>query len=40
MNGGVATEALILASIVVPLVALAIVCWIFWRAAQRDKRGE
>jgi len=40
MNGGVATDAVIVAAMVVTFVALGIVCWIFWRAAQRDKRGE
>ena len=36
-NGGtVALEAILVAAIVVPLIALAIVCWIFWRARERD----
>jgi hypothetical protein len=33
-----ATSGVILASIVVPLVILAIVGWFFWRASHRDRR--
>jgi len=29
-NGDHATEAVILASIVIPLVALGWLCWVFW----------
>jgi uncharacterized paraquat-inducible protein A len=31
-----ATDVVILASIVVPLVALAVVCWIFWQHRHDD----
>ena len=34
--GNGAIEGVIMASIVVPVMILAIVCWIFWRAAKRD----
>jgi hypothetical protein len=34
-SGNGALEAVIVLSIVVPLTVLAIVCWIFWRAARR-----
>jgi ABC-type spermidine/putrescine transport system permease subunit II len=37
--GDRAVEALIVASIVVPMIALAIVCWIFWKAAKRDRES-
>lgn len=33
-----ATAGVILASIVVPLVILATVGWLFWRASQRDRK--
>ena len=32
----VALEVVLVLSIVVPLGALAVVCWVFWKAAQRD----
>jgi len=35
-----ATEAIIVASIIVPLVMLGIVSWFFWRASQRDRRAN
>jgi uncharacterized paraquat-inducible protein A len=35
-TGDAALAGLVTASIVVPLVLLAVVCWIFWRAARRD----
>ena len=38
--GDRAIDAVLLASIVVPLIALAVVCWIFWKAAQRDRRAS
>jgi uncharacterized paraquat-inducible protein A len=31
-----ATNVVILASIVLPLVALAVVCWIFWQHRHDD----
>jgi len=31
-----ATNVVILASIVLPLVALAVVCWIFWQHRDDD----
>jgi len=34
-SGDAALEAVVVLSIVVPLTVLAIVCWIFWRAARR-----
>jgi hypothetical protein len=34
-SGDSALEVVVLLSIVVPLTVLAIVCWIFWRAARR-----
>jgi len=33
-----ATAGIIVASIVVPLVILAVVAWLFWRASNRDRR--
>ncbi len=35
-----ATEGIIVASIVVPLVILTVVGWLFWRASARDKRDN
>jgi uncharacterized paraquat-inducible protein A len=35
-SGQIALEGIILASIVVPLLILAVVCWIFWRAKKRE----
>jgi hypothetical protein len=32
----VALEVVLVLSIVVPLAVLAVVCWVFWKAAQRD----
>jgi hypothetical protein len=34
-SGDSALEVVIVLSIVVPLTVLAVVCWIFWRAARR-----
>jgi hypothetical protein len=34
-SGDSALEVVVVLSIVVPLTVLAIVCWIFWRAARR-----
>ena len=31
-----ALEVVLVLSIVVPLAILAVVCWVFWKAAQRD----
>jgi membrane protein DedA with SNARE-associated domain len=33
-----ATEGVIVASIVVPVLILAIVGWFFWRASNRDRK--
>jgi hypothetical protein len=33
-----ATDGIIVASIVVPLLILAVVSWFFWRASARDRR--
>jgi hypothetical protein len=33
-----ATEGIVVASIVVPLLILAVVSWFFWRASNRDRR--
>jgi uncharacterized paraquat-inducible protein A len=38
--GDGAIEAVIMASIVVPLTVLGIVCWIFWKAAKRDREAS
>ena len=35
-SGAVAVEAVIVASIVVPLALLGVICWIFWRAKKRE----
>jgi uncharacterized paraquat-inducible protein A len=35
-SGGAALEVVIVASIVVPLAGLAVVCWVFWRAKKRE----
>jgi hypothetical protein len=35
-SGQIALEGIILASIVVPLLILAVVCWVFWRAKKRE----
>ena len=35
-SGGLALELVIVASIVIPLAALAVICWIFWKAKKRD----
>jgi hypothetical protein len=32
----VALEVVLVLSIVVPLAILGVVCWVFWKAAQRD----
>jgi uncharacterized paraquat-inducible protein A len=37
--GGGAVEAVVLASIIVPLAVLGVVCWIFWKAAKRDNES-
>ena len=33
-----ATEGIVVASIVVPLLILAVVSWFFWRASNRNRR--
>jgi hypothetical protein len=35
-----ATEGVIVASIVVPILILAVVGWFFWRASNRDRRTD
>jgi hypothetical protein len=35
-SGNSALETVVVLSIVVPLAVLALVCWIFWRAAHRS----
>jgi len=35
-SGQIALEGILLASIVVPLLILAVVCWVFWRAKKRE----
>jgi uncharacterized paraquat-inducible protein A len=35
-SGQIALEGIILGSIIVPLLILAAVCWVFWRAKKRD----
>jgi cbb3-type cytochrome oxidase subunit 3 len=32
-----ALDAIIVAAMVIPLFVLGVICWIFWKAAQRDK---
>lgn len=34
-SGGLALSVVIALSIVVPLAALAVICWFFWRSARR-----
>jgi cbb3-type cytochrome oxidase subunit 3 len=31
-----ALDAIIVAAMVIPLIVLGVICWIFWKAAQRD----
>jgi len=38
-SGQIALEGILLASIVVPLLILAVVCWVFWRAKKRDEEA-
>ena len=35
-SGSSALAVVLVLSIVVPLTVLAVVCWVFWRAARRD----
>jgi hypothetical protein len=39
-SGGTVLNLIILASAVVPLAVVGILCWIFWRAAHRKDEGE
>ena len=39
-SGGAVLNLIILASAVVPLAIVGILCWIFWRAAHRKDEGE
>jgi uncharacterized paraquat-inducible protein A len=38
-SGQIALEGIILASIIVPLLILAAVCWVFWRVKKRDEEA-
>jgi uncharacterized paraquat-inducible protein A len=38
-SGQIALEGIIVASIIVPLLILAVVCWVFWRAKKRDEEA-
>ncbi|HXV34156.1 MAG TPA: hypothetical protein VD769_09110 [Gaiellaceae bacterium] len=35
-GGSLALTLLALVGMIVPLIALAVVCWVFWRAKRRD----
>jgi len=39
-SGSTVLNLIILASAVVPLTIVGILCWIFWRAAHRKDEGE
>jgi uncharacterized paraquat-inducible protein A len=39
-SGGTVLNLIILASAVVPLTVVGILCWIFWRAAHRKDEDE
>jgi uncharacterized paraquat-inducible protein A len=39
-SGATLMNLIILASAVVPLTIVGILCWIFWRAAHRKDEGE
>jgi uncharacterized paraquat-inducible protein A len=39
-TGSTVLNLIILASAVVPLTIVGILCWIFWRAAHRKDKGE
>ena len=38
-SGSTALNLIILASAVVPLAIVGVLCWIFWRAAHREEDG-
>jgi cbb3-type cytochrome oxidase subunit 3 len=35
-GGTAALDGIIVAAMVIPLVVLAVICWIFWKAKQRE----
>jgi cbb3-type cytochrome oxidase subunit 3 len=35
-----ALDAIIVAAMVIPLIVLAVICWIFWKAARDDAERE
>jgi hypothetical protein len=39
-GGSLALTLLALVGMIVPLLALACVCWVFWRAKKRDDAAE
>jgi hypothetical protein len=44
-SGSVALDVIVLAAMIVPLPVLGFICWIFWKAkqredAERDARGR
>jgi len=44
-SGSVALDAIVVAAMIVPLPVLGAICWIFWKAKQREDaerqaRGE
>jgi cbb3-type cytochrome oxidase subunit 3 len=34
--GAAAIDGIIVAAMVIPIFILAVICWIFWKAKQRD----
>jgi hypothetical protein len=35
-GGAAALDAIVVAAMVVPIPVLGVICWIFWRAKQRE----
>jgi hypothetical protein len=35
-SGAAALDAIVVAAMIVPLPILGVICWIFWRAKQRE----
>jgi cbb3-type cytochrome oxidase subunit 3 len=36
-GGAAALDGIIVAAMVIPLLVLAVICWIFWKAAKREE---
>jgi cbb3-type cytochrome oxidase subunit 3 len=36
-SGGAALDAIVVAAMIVPIPVLGVICWIFWRAKQREE---